>query len=448
MLLALAALVAATTLSAVAPSPSCCGGETSPSLPARQKQSDRHRNRQPPPPPSEREQTRLQLKHRRRLLESSAAELCKRHPRHCKESQNGYHSLRSDKKNRTPKPTRQKESGTSSNVHVCKSALSASAPSGVAHTTCLASEAEVQAAAFDPMLCIPDLRPQCPPWGLAANRTAHARFPEEGVTLAYDAPLGPDYRALAVRERLFRRIIAKLYAANVINSSHNIIEAGMAVGDNAIPWASLLTRLAGPLARPGIVYAIDPMLRNCQRTARLARVNGLSNVCLLQRAVGAATGCARIKQRKGLPLQLPQVALDQLDRLVAGRLSKVGLIHLDVEGHEQIAVKGALHLLAAHRPVLVTERHTGDTFNDSFVLQHRYVVRNIPEICGPNLSCRNRLWLPQEKVQEAMVAIASELKRSLQPEVSPTLTGTGQFPSDGAGAQHTFTEPVTGGWGD
>ena len=92
-----------------------------------------------------------------------------------------------------------------------------------------------------------------------------------------------------------------------------------------------------------------------------------------------------------------------------------------LQGFEQKAVQGAQRLIEASRPVVVTERHTGDVFNDTLVLQHGYKVAEIPEICGPNLSCRNRIWIPSEKWALAMEVIQRELDRKLQPENSPEL---------------------------
>ena len=182
------------------------------------------------------------------------------------------------------------------------------------------------------MLCLGHVHSGCDPWSLPHARRGEARFPEENATLAFDKGIAPDYRTLGTRERLFRRIVARLFRGGVVSPSASIIEAGMAVGDNAVPWASLLTQLAREAGvEAGTVYALDPMRRNCERTLKLARLNGLSNLCLLQRAVGGENGCAAIKQRTGPRLQIPQAALDRLTSLLEGGRFSVGFIHLDVE---------------------------------------------------------------------------------------------------------------------
>ena len=203
---------------------------------------------------------------------------------------------------------------------------------------------------YHAMACLHD---DCPPDPAAALQ--QARFPEEEATLAFDAARTPKaglaYQTAGTRERLLRRIVATLYRHGVINASANIIEAGMAIGDNAVPWASMLSRLR-PAGARGTVFAVDPMARNCDATRRLAQANRLANLCVLQRAIGDGPGFAAIKQRKGPKLQIPQISLDALDALPFGPASPaLGFVHLDVEGFEDRALRGAQRLIARHRPV-------------------------------------------------------------------------------------------------
>ena len=196
---------------------------------------------------------------------------------------------------------------------------------------------------YHAMTCLHD---DCPPDPTAALQ--RARFPEEEATLAFDAARTPKaglaYQTAGRRERLLRRIVATLYRHGVINASANIIEAGMAIGDNAVPWASMLSRLR-PAGARGTVFAVDPMARNCDATRRLAQANRLANLCVLQRAIGDGLGFAAIKQRKGPKLQIPQISLDALDALPFGPASPaLGFVHLDVEGL-RTALRGAQRLM-------------------------------------------------------------------------------------------------------
>lgn len=63
------------------------------------------------------------------------------------------------------------------------------------------------------------------------------------------------YQPHAYHERLFRRIIAKLYRAGVLDPQKNILNSGSNMGDNALPWARMLKNLTRDDQSPGKVYA-------------------------------------------------------------------------------------------------------------------------------------------------------------------------------------------------
>ena len=231
--------------------------------------------------------------------------------------------------------------------------------------------------------------------------------------MLYNRSSETNWKVLGLRERLLRRIVSRLYTSGVIDSSQNVIEAGLAAGDNALPWASLLMSMRKPGAPAGTVFGIDPMVRNCVNTLRLARVNALPNVCVLRGALSNANGTVRVKQRRyrRQTAFAPTVTLDSLPML-----TNVGLLHLDVEGYEERTLQAAQQLVKTSMPFILTERHDGDKFDDDLLLRHGYTVVTIPEVCGPNLSCRNRLWLPRQQRARAMAAIQPILDLPLQPE--------------------------------
>ena len=86
-------------------------------------------------------------------------------------------------------------------------------------------------------------------------------FPEEEVYLnqSSDYVVGKNpsmaYQPHAYHERLFRRIIAKLYRAGVLDPQKNILNSGSNMGDNALPWARMLKNLTRDDQSPGKVYA-------------------------------------------------------------------------------------------------------------------------------------------------------------------------------------------------
>ena len=105
-------------------------------------------------------------------------------------------------------------------------------------------------------------------------------FPEEGLYLNITTSDGEKFGPRAITERLFRRIIAKLFRARILDASKNIINTGSWIGDNAIPWAVMLERLsAGNDYPPGKVIAVDPSTTFVQKMANIASMNSIGNLC-------------------------------------------------------------------------------------------------------------------------------------------------------------------------
>ena len=74
-----------------------------------------------------------------------------------------------------------------------------------------------------------------------------------------------------------RRIVAKLLKANVLDPTRSIINTGSWIGDNALPWSSMLERLAPD--NPGQVIAIDPSESFVKDMIELANYNRIGNLC-------------------------------------------------------------------------------------------------------------------------------------------------------------------------
>ena len=159
-------------------------------------------------------------------------------------------------------------------------------------------------------------------------------FPEEEIYLNQARSYGEHLQPTAYRERLFRRIVAKLYRAGVLDSSKNIVNSGSNIGDNALPWARMLDQLASNSSKsPGKVYAIDPSKDYLTSMVNIANENSISNLCTHISLIGAEDNNGVAK-------------LDSMG------IENLGFLHLDVEGHEGEALLGAVGLINQHRPVV------------------------------------------------------------------------------------------------
>ena len=52
----------------------------------------------------------------------------------------------------------------------------------------------------------------------------------------------------------------------------------------------------------------------------------------------------------------------QMHRLDDLRLDKCDLLHLDIEGYEEKALRGSIETIERHRPVIITERSSGENY--------------------------------------------------------------------------------------
>jgi len=227
-------------------------------------------------------------------------------------------------------------------------------------------------------------------------------FPEEEVYLNQSSNYGVENEHMslsrhAYHERLFRRIIAKLYRAGVLDPSKNLVNSGSNMGDNALPWARMLEGLVGPSKSPGKVYAIDPSGELLSYTVNIANENSISNLCTRMTFIGDTN--------EGKFAKLDDLGVENL-----------GLLHLDLEGGEGNAISGAMKLITDQRPVIVTEGHAGklgEGDNDERVrdqlVQLGYKKSNVvPELCGFVETCRNRIWWPDDETEAAAMAVVGK----------------------------------------
>lgn len=180
-------------------------------------------------------------------------------------------------------------------------------------------------------------------------------FPEEGVYLNITTPDGQKFAPRAITERLFRRIIAKLFRARILDASKNIINTGSWIGDNALPWALMMEQLSGNDYPPGKVIAVDPSTTFVQTMGNIANMNSIGNLCArigiyssVERTIHTASAEHMVvdtRKQKGSEV-LNAVPLD------SENIVNVTLLHLDVEGHETEVLVGARKLIMSSRPVV------------------------------------------------------------------------------------------------
>ncbi len=149
------------------------------------------------------------------------------------------------------------------------------------------------------------------------------------------------------------------------DSDADIVHAGTFFGD-------FIPALARSRANGAIVWAFEPGHENHRCTQITAMLNEIENVRLTHAGLDARSGRALLatSDREGVPLggasrvitdpararwwaneEVELVAVDE----VLGSERRVAVIQLDVEGHEQEALAGAMHTIERCRPLIVLE---------------------------------------------------------------------------------------------
>jgi FkbM family methyltransferase len=149
------------------------------------------------------------------------------------------------------------------------------------------------------------------------------------------------------------------------DSDGDIVHAGTYFGD-------FLPALAHSRTGGAVVWAFEPSVENHAYATRTIELNGLENVRLARAGLGSGGGVAHLAtaDRSGVPLggasrvikdaakarwfSNEEIELVSVDATV-GEERRVAVIHLDVEGHEQDALTGALATIARSRPLIVVE---------------------------------------------------------------------------------------------
>jgi FkbM family methyltransferase len=144
-------------------------------------------------------------------------------------------------------------------------------------------------------------------------------------------------------------------------------EGGVAidVGANLGFITTLLSRMVG---QRGMVYSFEPSPTTFRKLQDVIKQNGLTNVQAFNAGCGERPGwlelyCTGTSGHSSLnrPVDssdvrsIEKVEIVQLDEILASGLSRVDLLKIDTEGHEDSVIAGARELLRRFRPVVYLE---------------------------------------------------------------------------------------------
>lgn len=139
-----------------------------------------------------------------------------------------------------------------------------------------------------------------------------------------------------------------------VNKGDVIIDAGGFVGDTAALFCSKTEKQCE-------VHAFEILQENIKLMAHNVQMNGIEDQVIINKfALGSRTG-GTIGVQRGVyegatsvstsaEEQVPLISID--DYVVAGRLARVDLIKMDIEGSELDALKGAMNTIKLFRPKL------------------------------------------------------------------------------------------------
>jgi FkbM family methyltransferase len=156
------------------------------------------------------------------------------------------------------------------------------------------------------------------------------------------------------------------------------------VGGNYGIHSLLMARLVGPT---GTICTFEPHPKIFAACAENVQLNGLSNVRLLNLALGDVQGAMPFSLghhdgaghviRDDADVAAFTVRCDTIDRLVAdGRIPPPTFVKIDVEGHESAVLSGANATVGRHQPVLAVDLHHPDADRGvgRFLMTHGYVA--------------------------------------------------------------------------
>ena len=156
------------------------------------------------------------------------------------------------------------------------------------------------------------------------------------------------------------------YEADHVSALPKLIRPGMTaydVGANTGFYTLALSKLVGPSGR---VFAFEPEATNVHFLRRHIKLNGLTNVTIVQAAVSSEIGMVPFEgsgATGGVSRQssylVPSISLDEFNA------PSPSFIKMDIEGAELLALRGAKRLLEQARPALCLATHSPQLRSES-----------------------------------------------------------------------------------
>ncbi len=181
------------------------------------------------------------------------------------------------------------------------------------------------------------------------------------------------------------------YFCSKFNGS--IIHAGTFFGDMLPSFSKYVSNT---------IYAFEPVLENFVLSKLTVEKNNLSNVIIYNSALSEKIENLRINtmdiggvHRGGSSNIDTKGVICGTMKIDSLKAQDIILIHLDIEGHELFALKGALETIKLCKPVIAIEDNTRNCSN--YLIEMKYeLIKKIPGL---------NLWAPSEDINKKSAII-------------------------------------------
>lgn len=208
-------------------------------------------------------------------------------------------------------------------------------------------------------------------------------------------------------EPLLRSLTAKYLSSEYSPNDSSIIDIGSWIGDNSCPWAK------ATLKKNIKVFAIDPSKKNNSYVRKIASLNDLKNIRVINAMASSKDGeyftpdysidhtsFTKSKSHENTNKIVNSYTLDSIAK--NNNIRNICMIHLDVEGLEKDVLLGSKKIIIKDRPLIVFEDHLKDEKIEGIfriIKDYSYSLFTINEIvtCA-RPDTRNYVAIPSEKM--------------------------------------------------